>query len=154
MSPSDRIDARERDFDVASEYDWLTGGNTSDGAVVHFIGRMRGHNDGQAVRRMTLEHYPAMTQKALAELVAEARRHWSLGRVSLIHRVGELYPGDQIVWVGVTSPHRADAFAACEYLMDALKTRAPFWKKESRSDGDRWVDARDSDAKRAARWHN
>lgn len=137
---------------MAAEYDWLTAGNTEDGAVVHFVGRMRGRNDGQTVHSMTLEHYPAMTRKALAELVTEARTQWSLGRVGLIHRVGSLYPGDQIVWVGVTSPHRADAFAACEYLMDALKTRAPFWKKEARADGDHWVEARDSDAQRAARW--
>lgn len=152
MTADNRIDARERDFDVASEYDWLTAGNTEDGAVVHFVGRMRSRNGGQAVHRMTLEHYPAMTRKILTELVAEARVRWSLGRVGVIHRVGSLFPGDQIVWVGVTSPHRADAFAACEYLMDALKTRAPFWKKESRSDGDYWVDARDSDTKRAERW--
>jgi len=152
VTTHDRIDAREQDFDVASEYDWLTADNTEDGAVVHFVGRMRGRNDGHTVHCMTLEHYPAMTRKALAELVTEARAHWSLGRVGLIHRVGSLFPGDQIVWVGVTSPHRADAFAACEYLMDALKTRAPFWKKESRPDGDHWVEARHSDAQRAARW--
>lgn len=148
----DFIGVQEQDFVVADEYNELTQGNSEDGAVVSFVGRMRATNRGDAVVQMYLEHYPAMTGNVLNTLVAEARERWQLGRVRLIHRVGRLVPGDQIVWVGVTSPHRADAFAACEFLMDALKTRAPFWKKETTPDGERWVDARETDRLRAQQW--
>ncbi|WLD59024.1 molybdopterin synthase catalytic subunit MoaE [Salinispirillum sp. LH 10-3-1] len=140
------------DFDVANEYHQLVADNTADGAVVSFVGRMRDLNQGEQVRTMTLEHYPGMTEKALNKLEADARQRWSLGRVSIIHRVGTLTPADQIVWVGVTSKHRGDAFAACEYIMDTLKTTAPFWKKESTAAGERWVDAREEDQQRSTRW--
>lgn len=101
---------------------------------------------------LTLEHYPGMTEKALAEIVAKARSRWPLGRVTVIHRVGELWPGDEIVFVGVTSAHRSSAFDAGQFIMDYLKTRAPFWKREATPEGDRWVEARDSDQQLAKRW--
>lgn len=148
------VRVQTEDFDVAAEYQQLVADNTADGAVVSFVGRMRDLNQGEAVRTMTLEHYPGMTEKALDQLEADARQRWTLGRVSIIHRVGTLTPADQIVWVGVTSPHRGDAFAACEYIMDTLKTTAPFWKKESTAAGERWVDARAEDQHRSARWHS
>jgi molybdopterin synthase catalytic subunit len=107
---------------------------------------------GEGIEAMTLEHYPAMTEKALAEIVAQAKARWQLRRVRVIHRVGRLLPGDRIVFVGVTSSHRGDAFAACEFIMDYLKTRAPFWKKEETAAGARWVDARESDDTAASRW--
>ncbi|MFY0665224.1 MAG: molybdopterin synthase catalytic subunit MoaE [Natronospirillum sp.] len=146
------IRVQTADFDVAKEYQLLVDDNTADGAVVSFVGRMRDLNQGEPVRTMTLEHYPGMTEKALNKLEADARQRWELGRVSIIHRVGTLTPADQIVWVGVTSKHRSDAFAACEYIMDTLKTTAPFWKKESTAAGERWVDAREEDQQRGARW--
>lgn len=146
------VRVQTEDFDVAAEYQQLVADNTADGAVVSFVGRMRDLNQGETVRTMTLEHYPGMTEKALDKLEADARQRWALGRVSIIHRVGTLTPADQIVWVGVTSPHRGDAFAACEYIMDTLKTTAPFWKKESTAAGERWVDARAEDQQRSARW--
>lgn len=146
------VRVQEQDFAVAEEYQALTLANTEDGAVVSFVGRMRATNDGDEVLQMYLEHYPAMTENVLNALVSEATERWQLGRVRLVHRVGLLLPGDQIVWVGVTSPHRGEAFAACEFLMDALKTRAPFWKKETTPNGERWVDARQSDHKRSEQW--
>lgn len=149
---SDRIGVQEDDFSVAAEYAWLTDSNSVDGAVVSFVGRLRDVNAGASVQGLWLEHYPGMTERALQALIDEARARWQLGRVAIIHRVGQLRPADQIVWVGVTSPHRAEAFAAAEFLMDALKTRAPFWKKEQTDRGERWVEARDTDAQRARRW--
>ncbi|MEX1057066.1 MAG: molybdopterin synthase catalytic subunit MoaE [Natronospirillum sp.] len=140
------------DFSVADEYQALTVNNTEDGAVVTFVGRLRDLNEGSTVQTLTLEHYPGMTERSLRRLEEEARQSWTLGRVSIVHRVGTLAPADQIVWVGVTSPHRAAAFAACEFIMDALKTDAPFWKKETTSQGERWVDARNSDQERRQRW--
>lgn len=151
---TDRILVQTADFSVATEYDWLVSGNTRDGAVVSFVGRMRDLNLGDPVTAMELEHYPGMTEKSLQALVAEARGRWQLGRVGLIHRVGRLEPGDQIVWVGTTSPHRGDAFAAADFIMDALKTRAPFWKKEITAEGERWLEARNSDAERVRRWQS
>ncbi len=116
-----------------------------DGAVVTFTGKVRNHNLGDSVKALTLEHYPGMTEKSLAEIVELARERWPLGRVTVIHRIGEMWPGEEIVFVGVTSAHRGSAFAAGEFIMDYLKTRAPFWKREATPDGERWVDARDSD---------
>ncbi|PKH20969.1 molybdopterin synthase catalytic subunit MoaE [Enterobacterales bacterium CwR94] len=146
-----RIRVGEAPFDVGDEYRWLSACD-SDGAVVTFTGKVRNHNLGDSVRALTLEHYPGMTEKVLHTLVEEARGRWPLQRVTLIHRVGALYPGDEIVLVGVTSAHRSAAFAAAEYLMDILKTRAPFWKRETTPEGDRWVESRDSDHHAAARW--
>ena len=140
------------DFDVARELAALRGGDARVGAVAAFIGTVRDVNDDASVRTMTLEHYPGMTEKALAAIVDDAKARWDLLDAVVIHRVGELAPADQIVLVGVTSAHRGDAFAACEFIMDYLKTRAPFWKKESTPEGVRWVDARTSDDDAAARW--
>lgn len=138
-------------FSVGEEYSWLAA-RDEDGAVVTFTGKVRNHNLGDSVKALTLEHYPGMTEKALAEIVAKARSHWPLGRVTVIHRVGELWPGDEIVFVGVTSAHRSSAFDAGQFIMDYLKTRAPFWKREATPEGDRWVEARDSDQQLAKRW--
>lgn len=138
-------------FDMAEAYRWLAACD-EDGAVVTFTGKVRNHNLGNDVAALTLEHYPGMTEKALQEIVDAARERWPLQRVTVIHRVGELFPGDEIVLVGVTSAHRGSAFSAAEFIMDYLKTRAPFWKREATEQGDRWVDARDSDHQAAQRW--
>jgi len=138
-------------FDMAEAYRWLAACDV-DGAVVTFTGKVRNHNLGDDVAALTLEHYPGMTEKALQEIVEAARQRWPLQRVTVIHRTGELFPGDEIVLVGVTSAHRGSAFSAAEFIMDYLKTRAPFWKREATADGDRWVDARDSDHQAAQRW--
>jgi len=140
------------DFDVTRELAALRGGDARVGAVAAFIGTVRDVNDDATVRTMTLEHYPGMTEKALASIVDDAKARWDIFDALVIHRVGDLAPADQIVLVGVTSAHRGDAFAACEFIMDYLKTRAPFWKKESTPEGVRWVDARTSDDDAAARW--
>lgn len=136
------------DFDAGAEGERLQRVSPEVGAVVSFVGTVRGGE----VRSMTLEHYPGMTEKSLEALVEEARRRWSLIAVTVIHRVGRLMPGERIVFVGVASRHRADAFAACEFLIDRLKTEAPFWKKEETEGAARWVEARESDEKRARRW--
>lgn len=146
-----RIRVGQPPFSMAEEYQWLAACN-DDGAVVTFTGKVRNHNLGDQVAALTLEHYPGMTEKALAEIVAEARTRWPLQRVSVIHRVGELFPGDEIVFVGVSAAHRGAAFASAEFIMDYLKTRAPFWKREATPEGDRWVEARDSDQQAAGRW--
>ncbi|AIJ06845.1 MULTISPECIES: molybdopterin synthase catalytic subunit MoaE [Edwardsiella] len=138
-------------FSVAEQYQWLAQRN-EDGAVVTFSGKVRNHNLGDDVSALTLEHYPGMTEKALEEIVALARRRWPLGRVAVYHRVGPMLPGEEIVFVGVTSAHRGMAFEAAEFIMDYLKTRAPFWKRETSEGADRWVDARDSDRQAAERW--
>ena len=122
------------------------------GAVASFIGTVRDVNDDAAIRKLTLEHYPGMTEKALEAIVAEAKARFPIYDALVVHRVGELKPQDQIVLVVVTSAHRADAFDACRFLMDYLKTRAPFWKKEATPQGERWVEARASDDEAAARW--
>ena len=140
------------DFDVGGELEALTRGRTDVGALASFVGLVRGANDGAAIRGMTLEHYPGMTENALEAICAQAHERWDLIDTLVIHRVGALAPGDRIVLVGVTSAHRAEAFAACEFIMDYLKTRAPFWKKEDTPQGARWVDARDSDDEAAGRW--
>jgi molybdopterin synthase catalytic subunit len=140
------------DFDVGRELDALRAGDPRVGAVAAFIGTVRDVNDGTTVAAMTLEHYPGMTEKALAAIVDEAKARWDVIDVLVVHRVGPLAPADQIVLVGVTSAHRGQAFAACEFIMDYLKTRAPFWKKEMTPDGARWVEARASDDDAAARW--
>ncbi len=122
------------------------------GAVASFIGMMRDKNEGDYVNRMTLEHYPGMTEKAIGAIVDEAKERWKLINVRVVHRVGDLEPTDPIVLVVVASSHRGDAFEACEFIMDYLKTRAPFWKKEYTRNGERWVESRESDRKAADRW--
>lgn len=140
------------DFDVGAEILRLRQGNPKIGAVASFIGLVRDVNDGDQIREMTLEYYPGMTEKALEGIVAQAGSRWDIYDALIIHRVGRLKPTDQIVLVVVTSAHRGDAFAACEFIMDYLKTRAPFWKKEQTQEGTRWVDARESDDEAASRW--
>ena len=151
--PTSTIRVQTDDFDIAAELALLrTGTNASVGAVASFIGLVRDVNDGSGVSTLTLEHYPLMTEKALAGIVREAESRWRILGSTVIHRVGELKPTDQIVLVLVASAHRGDAFAACEFIMDYLKTQAPFWKKEQTPNGARWVEARDSDDAAASRW--
>jgi len=140
------------DFDAGAEIAALRRGNPKVGAVASFIGVCRDANDGDAVSTMTLEHYPGMTEKALQKIVADAQDRWKVMDVLVVHRVGELKPTDQIVLVVVAGAHRGEAFAACEFIMDYLKTRAPFWKKEQTPSGARWVEARTSDSEAAQRW--
>ena len=147
------VRVQEADFDVGAELAALRAGDARVGALASFVGLVRDVNHGVGVSEMTLEHYPGMTEKALAAIVAEAKTRWDIYGALVIHRVGPLRPCDQIVLVAVTSSHRAEAFAACEFIMDYLKTRAPFWKRETTPDGARWVDARDSDDSAAARWN-
>ena len=147
-----KIQVQSEAFDLGTEVAAMSQGRTDIGAIASFVGLARDMNEGSGVQAMTLEHYPGMTEKALARLVEEARSRWALLDVTVIHRVGRLLPGDPIVLVAVASRHRGEAFAACEYLMDALKTRAPFWKKEETPEGERWVEARASDDVAAARW--
>ena len=139
-------------FDTAGEEQKLRRGNPRIGAVVSFLGLMRDINDGDQVHTMTLEHYPGMTEKALAAIVDEAEQRWDLEGIRVIHRVGELRPEESIVLVMVASRHRGEAFRACEFVIDYLKTRAPFWKKEVTPEGERWVEARHSDKDAESRW--
>ena len=140
------------DFDLSTEIAALRAGRAGVGAVVSFVGTVRDINQGTGVSSLTLEHYTGMTDKSLEDIVAQATSRWQLDQVLVIHRVGPLQPLDQIVLVAVTSAHRGEAFEACEFVMDWLKTRAPFWKKEATPQGERWVDARESDDAAAARW--
>ena len=146
------IRIQEADFDLSTEITNLRKGDLHVGAVVSFLGTVRDLNEGSEVRSMTLEHYPGMTEKALEAIVSQAKARWDIRDTLIIHRVGPLKPEDQIVLVAVTSAHRAEAFAACEFMMDYLKTAAPFWKKEETTDGGRWVDARVADDAAMARW--
>lgn len=142
------------DFDLTTEVAALRGGNAKIGAVASFIGVVRDINAGDPVAEMTLEHYPGMTEKSIEEILGQARARWSVIDARVVHRVGLLKPTDQIVLVIVASAHRGDAFAACEFIMDYLKTRAPFWKKERTAEGSRWVDARATDDLAAERWRS
>jgi len=143
---------QEQDFDVSAEMAAMRAGNPAIGAIASFVGVVRDVNDGDSVSTMTLEHYPGMTEKSIATLIDEAAGRWQVLDALVIHRVGTLKPTDQIVLVMVASAHRGDAFAACEFIMDYLKTQAPFWKKEMTPQGGRWVDARVSDDAAAERW--
>lgn len=146
------VRVQEADFDLGAELAALRAGDARVGALASFLGLVRDLNDGASISEMTLEHYPGMTEKALEEIVAEAKGRWDIYDALVIHRVGPLKPCDQIVLVAVTSAHRGEAFAACEFIMDYLKTRAPFWKREATPDGGRWVDARETDDRAAVRW--
>lgn len=146
------IRIQESDFDLSAEIAALRKGDPRVGAVVSFLGTVRDMNDGSQVKGMTLEHYPGMTEKSLQEILDQAKARWDTYQTLVIHRVGPLLPEDQIVLVAVTSAHRGEAFAACEFIMDYLKTAAPFWKKEDTPDGTRWVDARVTDEAAMARW--
>jgi len=147
-----KIKVQLEDFDVGAEMIALRAGNASIGAIASFVGLVRDVNAGDGVSTLTLEHYPGMTEKALADIATQAMARWEVLGCTVIHRVGELKPCDQIVLVIVASGHRGHAFQACEFIMDFLKTRAPFWKKERTADGDRWVDSRESDDAAARRW--
>ncbi|HEY7901982.1 MAG TPA: molybdopterin synthase catalytic subunit MoaE [Casimicrobiaceae bacterium] len=139
-------------FDIGAEIDALRARDARIGAIAAFVGTVRDINDGAAVSSMLLEHYPGMTERALEAIVADARARFDVLDALVIHRVGRLAPRDAIVLVAVTGAHRGAAFEACAFIMDYLKTRAPFWKKETTPTGERWVEARDSDDAAAARW--
>ena len=146
------VRVQEADFDTGAELAALRAGDARVGALASFLGLVRDLNDGASVSEMTLEHYPGMTEKALEAIVAEAKARWDIYAVRVIHRVGRLLPCDRIVFVAVSSAHRGEAFAACEFIMDYLKTQAPFWKREVTPAGARWVDARETDDSAASRW--
>ncbi|MBZ0104929.1 MAG: molybdopterin synthase catalytic subunit MoaE [Sulfuricella denitrificans] len=146
------IRVQQEDFDLGAELLALRQDNPKIGAIASFLGLVRDINEGDAVAGMSLEHYPGMTEKALERIVEQAKARWDIFDALVIHRVGDLQPTDQIVLVAVTSAHRGEAFAACEFIMDYLKTEAPFWKREQTSSGARWVDARESDENAAKRW--
>jgi molybdopterin synthase catalytic subunit len=146
------VRVQEADFDLTTEVEALRAGNPKIGAIATFTGVVRDLNEGDNVSQMTLEHYPGMTEKSITAIIHEAQGRWQVMDALVIHRIGTLKPLDQIVLVAVTSAHRGDAFAACEFIMDYLKTRAPFWKKEKTAQGARWVDARAIDDAAAARW--
>jgi molybdopterin synthase catalytic subunit len=152
MSHFTQISVQSQDFDFAYEYQKLRASNNSDGALVTFVGLVRDMNLQKSVSGLFLEHYPAMTEKVLNNIVEKARAKWQLGSVSVIHRVGQLQVSDQIVFVGVTSQHRQSAYHANEFIMDYLKTQAPFWKKETTSGGDKWVEAKTSDMEKSQGW--
>jgi molybdopterin synthase catalytic subunit len=147
-----QVRVQTNDFDTQALVDGLCEGRTDIGAVVTFTGLVRDLGDDKSLQSMTLEHYPAMTEKALQVIVREACERWDLFDALVVHRVGELKPADRIVLVVVASQHRHEAFAACEFIIDFLKTRAPFWKKERTANGEHWVEARDSDDQATERW--
>ena len=147
-----RVSVQTADFDVGAEVNALRAGDPGVGAVASFIGTVRDRNDGRGVSAMELEHYPGMTERAIEAMIDEGFKRFDIRGARVIHRVGLLQPQDQIMMVAVTSAHRGAAFQACEFLMDYLKTQAPFWKKEMTPDGARWVDARSSDDAAVARW--
>ncbi len=153
MTVRPRVAIQAEDFNLAEEIAALRAGDGGVGAVCAFVGTVRERNDGSDLRMMELEHYPGMTEKSIEAMIDEAHRRFDIRAARVIHRVGLLAPQDQIVMVAVTSAHRGQSFEACEFLMDYLKTRAPFWKKETAADGQqRWVDAREADETALRRW--
>lgn len=146
------VRVQEADFEVGAELAALRQDDPQIGALAAFVGLVREINEGAGVSEMTLEHYPGMTERALEEIVGEARRRWVVLDALVIHRIGRLLPTDQIVLVAVVGVHRGETFAACQFIIDHLKTRAPFWKREVTPAGERWVDARAADDQAAARW--
>jgi molybdopterin synthase catalytic subunit len=146
------VKVQTEDFDLTTEIAQLRANTPKVGAIVNFVGVVRDLNEGEQIAEMELEHYPGMTEKALEDIIAEARSRWNLFDALVIHRVGPLKPLDQIVLVAVTSAHRGEAFAACEFIIDYLKTQAPFWKKEQTPQGSRWVDARVTDDEAMKKW--
>lgn len=146
------VSVQTADFDVSHELAIIRAGRADIGAVACFVGLVRDLNQGDQVSAMTLEHYAGMTEKALQQIVEQAEQRWQIQAVRIIHRVGELKPSDQIVLVAAASAHRQEAFAACAFMMDYLKTDAPFWKKEQTPTGARWVDARETDTQAKAKW--
>jgi molybdopterin synthase catalytic subunit len=152
MNITAKVTIQSADFDVSSELLALREQSKSVGAIANFVGVVRDCNDAQSVSVMELEHYPGMTERTIEEIIEQANERWQLTGARVIHRIGKLLPGDQIVLVAVGSLHRGEAFQACEYIMDFLKTRAPFWKKERTAEGERWLDARSSDTEALQRW--
>ena len=150
--PMMAVSVQEADFEVAELQEALRSGAQREGAVATFTGYVRRSNEQRQIDSMELEHYPGMTENSITDILQQAADRWPLLAASVVHRVGKLGPGDRIVWVGVSSTHREAAFSACEFIMDYLKTRAPFWKKESTLDGAHWVDAREADEDSARRW--
>ena len=146
------VRVQTEDFDLTTEIAQLRANTPKVGAIVNFVGVVRDLNEGEQIAEMELEHYPGMTEKALEDIIAQARSRWDLFDALVIHRVGPLKPLDQIVLVAVTSAHRGEAFAACEFIIDYLKTQAPFWKKEQTPHGSRWVDARVTDDEAMKKW--
>lgn len=147
-----KIKVQVEDFDLSQELCELRANQPQTGAIVSFVGTVRDMNEGDIVQSMSLEHYPGMTEAALFDIADRASQRWVVQNITIIHRVGQLKPLDQIVLVMVATKHRSDAFSACEFMMDYLKTSAPFWKKESGTAGDRWVDARESDEDHLKKW--
>jgi molybdopterin synthase catalytic subunit len=147
-----RVCVQAEDFDTGAEVSRLASGGDSVGAVVSFVGVVRGESGGEKLLALQLEHYPGMTERELSRIADEATARWQLSAVTIIHRVGVLRPRDQIVLVVTASTHRQAAFDACAFVMDYLKTQAPFWKKETRTSGEYWIEARSSDDEAAARW--
>jgi molybdopterin synthase catalytic subunit len=147
-----QVVVQTQDFDVNAELKALRGESRQVGAIASFIGLVRDINEGDSVATMELEHYPGMTEKSIQTIVDDAFQRWQLLGAKVIHRIGKLEPSDQIVFVAVSSMHRGDSFAACEFIMDYLKTRAPFWKREATPGGERWVEQRDTDQHAADRW--
>ncbi len=147
-----KLNIQQDDFVITDEINWLEQQNQQDGATVTFCGRVRQNNLDSQVTGLTIEHYPGMTEKTITDIIAQAKLRWRIHRVSVIHRVGKLQVGDQIVFVGTTALHRQDAYAANQFIMDFLKVKAPFWKKESTTSGDRWLAAKQSDENQAMAW--
>ncbi|MFV8817211.1 molybdopterin synthase catalytic subunit MoaE [Haliea sp. E17] len=146
------VNVHPQDFDLRVLQASLLQGRAGEGGIATFTGYVRASNENRGVRSLYLEHYPGMTERSILQILEESAERWPLLAARVVHRVGRLEPGEQIVWVGVSAAHREAAFAACEFVMDYLKTRAPFWKKEHGPEGEHWVDARDSDTTRAQRW--
>jgi len=149
---ADLINVQEADFNIQDEYNAMRTANQEDGAIVFFTGLVRDFNQGNDVTGLFLEHYPAMTEKALEKIVQQAKDRWPINRVRLVHRVGQLYLADQIVFVAVSSQHREAAFDGCRFIMDYLKNQAPFWKKETTTKGDVWVEALEKDQIAMEKW--
>ena len=145
------LSIQEEDFDIATEYAALLKSASNTGAIITFVGLVR--DTEQGLKHMLLEHYPGMTENVIQQIIDTATQLWNIDEPRVIHRVGELQPTEQIVFVGISSTHRSDAYAACEYVMDQLKTRATLWKKEVTTDGEQWLDSKPSDIKRASRWN-
>lgn len=152
LQPALAVCVQATDFDGAALQRQLLTGAQAEGAIVCFTGYVRAANAGQSIHSMQLEHYPGMTERSIEGILQQAAMRWPLLAATVVHRIGRLLPGEQIVWVGVASSHREAAFSACEFTMDYLKNEAPFWKKEEGPQGARWVDARPQDLARAARW--
>ncbi|CAE6735120.1 molybdenum cofactor biosynthesis protein MoaE [Candidatus Nitrotoga fabula] len=148
------VSIQESDFDLAAELNTLRSGNSKVGAMVSFVGLVRDFNLNETVDSIYLEYYPGMTEKALNKIIAEATERWNLLNVRVIHRIGRLYASDQIVLVATTALHRGEAFAGCEFIIDYLKTAAPFWKKEETGEGSHWLETRETDVQRMEYWHS